>query len=45
MKLKATVSNARAEVVIDGQNTQLKSCNKYVWRDEKAVFAIKGVGG
>lgn len=41
MKLKATVSDVRVEPVIDGQNTQLKSCNKYVWRDEKAAFVIK----
>jgi len=44
MKYKATRATGQDEIEIDGQNSSLKSNNKYVWRDEKATFLIKNIG-
>lgn len=44
MKYKTIKNTGKEEIEIDGQNSSLKSNNKYVWRDEKASFLIRSIG-
>jgi len=44
MKLTSKASKP-VETAIDGQNTVIKSNDKYLWRDEKAYFVLKTTTG
>ena len=46
MKFSTVTTRQSSPVVaIDGQNTPLQTNGKYVWKDEKASFVVKAVGG
>ena len=46
MKFSSVTTRQSSPVVaIDAQNTLLQTNGRYVWRDEKASFVVKAVGG
>lgn len=46
MKFSTVTTRQSSPVVaIDGQNTPLQTNGRYVWKDEKASFVVKAVGG